>query len=496
MSNIYFEIIAFFYILKHPEHMQSFRKEFFTEPTINNIFNTVKDFVGDYRTEPTAEQVIELIKLAGKSDEVSDDSIKMLWNNSSSIKQYGEDWLETNILGWGKWRSFYTGLEKTIAYIQTLPQNISFTSTDDYISQAKNIFTNGTNFSANVGSGHDFFEIETHQRVLLNTRSSGYNFIDLALNGGFSNKTLICFMGPPKVGKSMWLCNIAAKSVKNGYNTLYISLEMAYQLVAQRIGSNLYNINIKEYNELTKDPTAFKQRIDASKLGQLNAQPYGKFIIEEFPTSTMTAENIEAFALSLEQKYSTPDKPFKFHNIVIDYINIMKDRKNPNSENMYQKIKSICEDVRAVAQRNEWCIISATQTNRGGMDASDLTMSNVSESTGLIATVDALFGIIRTPVMMAENCYYLKALALRDSENMGDKKRFDIDPSHLRIEENQTEGIIAENQEIPVALRSATFNAVHKNQQSQQYPQQQPIMPAPKLGITETQITGQQLFGL
>lgn len=55
MSNIYFEIIAFFYILKHPEYMQGFRKEFFTEPTINNIFNTVKDFVGDYRTEPTAE---------------------------------------------------------------------------------------------------------------------------------------------------------------------------------------------------------------------------------------------------------------------------------------------------------------------------------------------------------------------------------------------------------------------------------------------------------
>ena len=175
----------------------------------------------------------------------------------------------------------------------------------------------------------------------------------------------------------------------------------------------------------------------------------------------------------------------------------MKDRKNPNSENTYQNIKSICEDVRATAQRNEWCIISVTQTNRGGMDASDLNMANVSESAGLIATVDALFGIIRTPVMMAENCYYLKAIALRNSSHMGDKKRFDIDPKYLRIDENITEDIIPENMDIPMALRSATFNAVQKqNNMQQSTGNNSMIMPPPQLGVTETQLQGQQLFGL
>lgn len=493
MTNIYFEIIAFFYILKHPEHMSSFRKEFFTEPTINNVFNLVKDFISEYKAEPTAEQVVELVKMAGKSEEISDDAIKMLWNNSQTIRQYGDDWLETNILGWGKWRSFYTGLEKTIAYIQTLPQNLSFASTDDYISQAKNIFTNGANFTVNVGSGHDFFNLANHQQTLLHTRTSGYKFIDLCLNGGLSNKSLVVFMGSPKVGKSMWLCNMAAKSVKNGFNTLYISLEMSYQLVAQRIGANIFNIDISEYNNLSKDMNAFQQRVAASRLGVL--QPYGTFIIEEFPTSTATADDIEAFALSIEQKLSTPDKPFKFHNIIIDYINIMKDRKNPNSENTYQKIKSICEDVRAMAQRNEWCVISVTQTNRGGMDASDLNMANVSESAGLIATVDALFGIIRTPVMMSENCYYLKAVALRNSPHMGDKKRFDIDPKYLRIEENVTEDIIPENIDIPITLRSATFNEAQKQQAG--YNTQPAMMQVPQLNVTESQLDKNKhaLFG-
>ena len=51
----------------------------------------------------------------------------------------------------------------------------------------------------------------------------------------------------------MWLCNLAAKSVKNGFNTLYITLEMSYQKVAQRIGANLFNIPINEYVRATQD---------------------------------------------------------------------------------------------------------------------------------------------------------------------------------------------------------------------------------------------------
>jgi hypothetical protein len=278
---------------------------------------------------------------------------------------------------------------------------------------------------------------------------------------------------------------------------------MSYQLVAQRIGSNLFNININEYNEIAKDTNELQKRVTAANMGNIG-QHYGAFIIEEFPTSTATANDIESFALGLEQKLSTPEHPFKFHNIYIDYVNIMRDQKNPNSENTYQKIKSICEDVRACAQRNDWCIISVTQTNRQGMDASDLNMASVSESAGLIATVDALFGIIRTPVMMAEGCYYLKAIALRNSSHMGDKKRFNLEPNYLRISEDMTEDIIPENMEIPQPMKSATAYAVQKTAAGQQVPEnfqiQQPIFSQPnngsQLGLTETQLQGRSLFGV
>ena len=300
-------------------------------------------------------------------------------------------------------------------------------------------------------------------------------------------------MGSPKVGKSMWLCNLCAKSVLNGEDTCYITLELAYQKVSHRIGANIFNIPIDQYKSAASDPNYIRSKMK-EYMKTTMVKP-GRFIIEEFPTSSATVYDLEAFLLKKEEELSTPDKPFKFKNIFIDYINIMKDAKNPNSENMYLKIKSICEDVRAMAQRNLWCVVSVTQTNRGAYDASDITMANVSESGGLIATVDSLFGIIQTPVMRVSNTYYLKGVAIRDAGHMGDKKKFDFNGSYLRIEENMTEDILREDMSIPGGYSSNNTNTKSNNQPYNNTPQTQQTFIPPQLGISESQIaTGSGLF--
>jgi len=89
-------------------------------------------------------------------------------------------------------------------------------------------------------------------------------------------------------------------------------------------------------------------------------------------------------------------------------------------------------------------------------------MSNVSESGGLIATVDSLFGIIQTPSMRVENIYYIKAVAIRNSGHMGDRKKYDFNQKYLRITENTEEDIIPENISLP-----GTFNNTSQKQQYQ-----------------------------
>ena len=141
MNNLYFEILAFFYILKDPSLIKNFNKRFFTEPTIVSIFDYAQDFVNQYKEEPTPEQLYELIKVSGK-EEIGLDSIKTLWQNQTGLSKYSDDWLKTNISAWGKFRSFYTGLESTIAYVKQLPTNIAYTDSEMYINRASNIFNN------------------------------------------------------------------------------------------------------------------------------------------------------------------------------------------------------------------------------------------------------------------------------------------------------------------------------------------------------------------
>ena len=460
MNNLYFEILAFFYILKDPSLIKNFNKRFFTEPTIVSIFDYAQDFVNQYKEEPTPEQLYELIKISGK-EEVGLDSIKTLWQNQSGLSKYSDDWLKTNISAWGKFRSFYTGLENTIAYVKQLPTNIAYTDSEMYINRASNIFNNGASFSVNTTEGYDFFDFENHVIKNEDTHSTGYKFMDLCLKGGFMKKGLYIIMGAPKVGKSQWLCNLAANCVKMGYNTIYITLEMSYQKVSNRIGSNLFNINIDDYQNALKDKNKMKQA--AQSFHNSLMIPAGKFYLEEFPTSTATASDIENFVLKKEAELSKLyNCEFKFANVFIDYVNIMRDQRGNSGDNTYIKIKNICEDVRAVGQRNQWAMVSVTQLNGDGYESTNLSMANVSESKGLIATVDALFGIIQTAMMRASNVYYLQSCALRDSPHNGDKKKFIWDPFHLRITEDTSEDIIPDMVDIPAVYRSATANEIDK----------------------------------
>ena len=460
MNNLYFEILAFFYILKDPSLIKNFNKRFFSEPTIVSIFDYAQDFVNQYKEEPTPEQLYELIKVSGK-EEIGLDSIKTLWQNQSGLSKYSDDWLKTNISAWGKFRSFYTGLENTIAYVKQLPSNIAYTDCETYINRASNIFNNGASFSVNTSEGYDFFDLENHVIKEEDTHSSGYKFMDLCLKGGFMKKGLYIIMGAPKVGKSQWLCNLAANSVKMGYNTIYITLEMSYQKVSNRIGSNLFNINIDDYQNALKDQNKMKQAAQAFHNGLM--VPAGKFYLEEFPTSTATATDIENFVLKKEAELSKQyNCVFKFANVFIDYVNIMRDQRGNSGDNTYIKIKNICEDVRAVGQRNQWAMISVTQVNGSGYESTNLTMSDVSESKGLIATVDALFGIIQTSLMRASNVYYLSAIALRDAQMNGYRKKFIFDPYHLKLTEDTSEDIIPDTVEIPAIYRSATASEIEK----------------------------------
>jgi len=100
------------------------------------------------------------------------------------------------------------------------------------------------------------------------------------------------------------------------------------------------------------------------------------------------------------------------------------------------KIKQIAEDLRAMAMRNDWIVITASQVNRSAFDSTDINMTSVSESAALIHTVDVMFGIIQDPIMYSQNEYILKLIANRDDGYKNTKRKFKVNYDYMKITED------------------------------------------------------------
>jgi hypothetical protein len=158
--------------------------------------------------------------------------------------------------------------------------------------------------------------------------------------------------------------------------------------------------------------------------------PPGQLFIKQFPTSQATVPDIEAYIKQLEE-----EKKIKIGAVIVDYINILANYRNPNTENTYMKIKQIAEDLRAMSVRNKFLVITATQITRNGYNSSDISMTDIAESAGLSHTADVMLGIIQDDLMRSNMEYWLKLLKIRDGEGKGTKCRLEINYNYMRLTE-------------------------------------------------------------
>lgn len=159
---------------------------------------------------------------------------------------------------------------------------------------------------------------------------------------------------------SIWLGNLAVKSMKLGYNTAFVSFEMKDKSVVKRMGANVLNVTMDEYNKFSRDKKKMKKAIlKAREVDGMSMKVPGALHIKEFPTSSVGVPEVENYLLKLQET-----KDIKLRVVVVDYLSIMSNWRNPNTENTYSKVKQIAEDLRAMGQRNAWTVVSAQQLNR------------------------------------------------------------------------------------------------------------------------------------
>lgn len=429
-SNV--EKIFFHFILKNQDLTKLTNPDFFENEFIRNCFKLGKTFIEKYNQVPSIKQMFELGKMEGTILQDDVNKLKSLYKENDS--GYEPEWVEQQARGWIEYKNLDKSVDDLLLFLKTT--KVSVDNVSEIVTKAKDIIVDRNNIDFEFNEGLDFFNPESHLQPEWDTFSTGYSYLDTVLGGGWMTKALYVVAGENKIGKSIWLANFAAQAVTNGHNSAVISFEMRDRHVIKRLGANLLDISMKDYNDTSKDSELIKKRISQIGLNELK-QP-GKLFIKEYPTSAATVKDIESYLLKMEQKYK-----FKFKTIFVDYINIIMNWRNPNSENTYMKIKQIAEDLRAMAKRNNWAVISLTQINRTGFGASgQLALSSIAESSGLGHTVDWMGGLIQDPLMYANNEYFLQTMLNRNEGYKNSRKKFLINYEKMRLTEDSSEMIL------------------------------------------------------
>jgi len=419
------ENIILRYVISSQTYLETCKREFFKNESFGEILAAVREFWDKYHEIPASEQLIEAFKLKGNSDGVDKNEIKSIYE--IDLSKYEDEWLKETTEFFIEYKNLTKSAVDALKYIQSTP--VTSDNIKAVIDTFKNIIVERNNIDFSFDQGLDFFDPNNHQQLTQNTFSTGYPFIDTVLGGGFSSKALYVFMGMPKVGKSLWLGNLAAQAVRSGHNVAILSLEMTDRKYVKRVGANLLGIPVSTYTEAAEDDQIIKKKLGSMAYDNLRVP--GHLMIKEFPTSQASVNDLEIYLRKVEE-----NKGIKFKVVIVDYINIMKNWRNANSENTYMKIKQIAEDLRGMAMNNNWSIVTATQTKQGDFDASDLSINSAAESSGLVATVDGMFGIIQDPIMYANKEYKLKILANRDDGYKNAYKVFSVDYRYMRISED------------------------------------------------------------
>lgn len=277
--------------------------------------------------------------------------------------------------------------------------------------------------------GHDYIEDSDDRYDFYHKKEEGIQFdLDLLnkITGGVGlrKSTLTAIASRTGGGKSLMMCHVAASTLMQGKNVLYISAEMSEERIAERIDANLFNTPIQNLRDL--DKKTFDARIQ-----KIRNKTQGRLVVKEYPTGAAHAGHFRALIEELKAK-----KDFKPDLVIIDYINICASQRvrSTSNANSYTIIKSIAEEIRAIAQEYQIPILSATQLNRGGIDSSDVEMTDTSESMGLVHSLDLYIALIRTEELDQLNQVLVKQLKNRYGDpNMYKRFVLGLDASRMKF---------------------------------------------------------------
>tara|TARA_Y100000114_G_scaffold135258_1_gene135999 strand:+ start:3163 stop:4539 length:1377 start_codon:yes stop_codon:yes gene_type:complete len=394
--------------------------DYFADKTERTVFEEIQKFVEKYNSVPTQTSLeIEVSDRGDLNESDYKKVIEVIKTLESTEVDY--DWLVDTTEKFCKDKAVYNAIVDGIKIIEGKDKKRDAGAIPSLLTDALAVgFDNhiGHDYVLDSDSRFEFYH-RVEEKIPFDL-----DFFNRITKGGLPPKTLNIALAGTGVGKSLFMCHMAANCLSQGKNVLYVTLEMAEERIAERIDANLMNISMEDLYSLPKQ--MFDDKIDA-----IRKKTTGKLIIKEYPTASAHSAHFRGLLKELAIK-----KTFKPDILFIDYLNICASSrfKGATNVNSYMYIKSIAEELRGLAVETNLPIMSATQTTRSGFVSSDIGLEDTSESFGLPATADLMFALISNEELEELNQIAVKQLKNRYNDPTVNKRFvIGIDRAKMRL---------------------------------------------------------------
>ncbi len=284
--------------------------------------------------------------------------------------------------------------------------------------------------------GDVFTALETRSGHLVTGLATGYTELD-DMTCGLQPGEMIIIAARPSMGKTALGLNIAEHvGADNGKPTLFFSLEMSCQMLAERMLAGRSHVDSQNLRRGQLSDKEYESL--GNTAGELSECP---IFVDD--SSTLTPLELRAKARRMKMQHD-------IQLIVIDYLQLMH---APGSDSRTQEVGLISRHIKAVARELEIPVIAMAQLNRGpeGRDGNRPRMSDLRESGNIEQDADV--------VMLLHRAGYYKKKAAADAalQDGGDINDFGGDDDGPDEDENTAEIIIEKQRNGPTGVVKLTW---------------------------------------
>lgn len=279
--------------------------------------------------------------------------------------------------------------------------------------------------------GHDLKK-DFEARYMLRARdpiTTGWAPIDDVLKGGLGKGELGVVIAPTGAGKSHVLAHLGAEALLEGKNVVHYTLEMSEERTGQRYDSKVSGIHLQDLSD--KKEEIYEACLDLP----------GELIIKEYPTKSASTSTLRNHLEKIINKGKKVDL------ILVDYADLLKPTEKFRERR--NELESIYEQLRALSQKFECPVWTASQTNRSGLNEEVITMESISEAFNKCFVADFIFSVSRTKEDKLANT---GRVFIAKNRNGPDGIIYPIfmDPGTvtIRIKDSEGETIISANEDI------------------------------------------------